>query len=558
MINEDTEGVYTEASVESTNSGYDEVAISNLLDDDKEYDRKKHNQSQLIVREYRDRLRERSQAFRSMPAFKPFKTIMEDWNLADSLEHCVQGCADHHFISEYFRALPESDLTKKNNLLFLADCGDAIRASREQLLWLFSDMDNRGQEKTWNEKNLMEIREKLRVIKDALPSWQQTQLALSAVGEQCKDYFGELPAEQKQLLINTGSIQEGVVRLEVFQRLDTLLQSVIEIFSTENVSSGNKTKAVEALLNGLSQAQALLEGQYHQVGIVAIRAAQSGRELDFPTTSTSSQEKIRSYGLDEQANQYEGKNGREYQVLSPLQLYQLSVIREGAEPDPQIVNRLSKRSAPLIESNSAMVWSEGKVYRPRHQGDLNRIITSSEVMNMVNTPHSEIVIDEVDDRKVVLEEFLLNASQVTESSAGLLSQADADSIIAHLLLTEDLDCHARNFIETSEGKVLRVDSKHVFQDADHNATAYDVFTQEIRFEKMVDRVRSDPFIKAVVKKCNLESVIAQVTSLDETEVKKRLAKQNVPSEVADQLVERIQEHKSIALARLQQLKRISD
>jgi len=554
MIEGDVVSSITNTDIKRLDDRDADNSHNNLLDD--EYDRNKQRLSQSLVRKYRDRLRQHSDSFHSVPAFKPFKTITDGWNLADSADNCVQGCADHRFISDYFRALPESDGSKKNNLLFLADCGDAIRATREQLLGLFSAMEVLGQEKTWNEKSLMDVREKLGVVADALQSWRKTQLALSAVGEQCKDYLGELSDEHKNLLINTGNKEEGSKRLEVFQKLDSLIQYTNEIFSTERVDDPEKTKALEVLMGGLSQAQALLEGQYHQVGIAAIKAAQNGRKLDFPNSSSMTQEAKFPYGLDELINEYQGKKGREYQVLTPLQLYQLSIRTRGGELDPQIVERLSRAPTPLLESNAAMVWSDNKLFRPRHQGDLNRIIASSEVMNMVNTPHSEIVTDEVDDHKVVLEEFLLNAAQVTESSADLLSQADADSIIAHMLLTEDLDCHARNFIETSEGKVLRVDSKHIFQDVDHNATANDVSTQEIRFEIMADRVRSDPFIRAVVKKSDLDGVMTKIDAFNEVDFKKRLVENDVSDTVSDQLIEKIQEYRKVAVTRLQQLKSI--
>ncbi|HOZ02895.1 MAG TPA: hypothetical protein PKX78_00185 [Candidatus Woesebacteria bacterium] len=293
----------------SKQSGFNEDRFDDetLADSsNEEYNYLRNQFPDLLAKSYRDRIRLRRQNPAQFP-YKEFQSVVGEWSRADNPYCCINACADHRHISDYLRQTPETNENKKRMFTFLANCGDVIRASREQLLSLIlidqainkknARGNNRGPEELFNDSSLGGIPEKvwcnqaradvisvLLSISTAIESWIGAQRALEEVGNYCTDYLGGLSYEQKLLLLKTGSLDEGDNRLEIFLHLNETVPKTIEIFKLPDVDFEQMSQAFLAIIDLLTSAQALLEGQYYAVGIASLRAVGSGKEIEPPSS----------------------------------------------------------------------------------------------------------------------------------------------------------------------------------------------------------------------------------------------------------------------------------
>lgn len=565
----------------SKQSGFNEDRFDDetLADSsDEEYNNLRNQFPDLLAKSYRDRIRLRRQNLAQFP-YKEFQSVVGEWSRADNPYCCINACADHRHISDYLRQTPETNENKKRIYTFLANCGDAIRASREQLLSLIlidqainkknARGNNRDQEELFNDSSLGGIPEKvwcdqarvdvssvLLSISAAIDNWKNTQRALEEVGNNCTDYLSGLSHEQKLLLVKTGSLDEGDSRLEIFENINEAISKAIEVFRLPNIDFEQMSQALSAIIDLLTSAQAILEGQYYAVGIASLRAVSSDKEIIPPSSDGLVNSATFIENLDLHGSIYLGESGKEYHVLKPAEVYQHYLKHNNIPPDDEVENHLMSKNAPLIEDDSAMVTVDGQLFRPRNRGIVDLSIASSVVMDALNTPHPAYAVDRIEGRSILLEQYILGAKSATPELVARLSQEDCDSMIAHMLITEDLDCQGRNFIELPDGRVFRVDSKQVFQDSDHRVAKFAIASPQQRFEAMKNRAIHDPFISEVIKKSSIDGVRSLIESLDLEDIKKEFRAFGLTEEVIGYLEQRITEHTQIALDRLSLLKEV--
>lgn len=539
-----------------------------------------------ITEQYRKRLRARKQEFgRDIFAYRPFVSIVREHSRVDDSLRGANGCADHAFVSKKLREIAEhtSQESSRNALVWLAEAGDVIRSTREQVLSLItvdvasskSDIDpvkDEGSsagdaladrspgdipETSWDERTRQEIIRHVELIQRNISLWQETRDSLNNIGSQCRDKLdATYNEEQITTLIQNGSLVEAQIRDQAFRDLPQILEMYLQVMEQSEVSDEDQSRAFITLMENLTNAQAVLEGQYYYVGTALIRATQNGRNIEPPQEKNKISPDAFSMNLSERSKTCMGESGKEYRGLTPLEMYQLSCSSKGIEPNPDVIASLSNKDAPLIDEWGAMVMSDEKVYRPRHSGSREKVIASGIIMDQLNTPHAELVVDVIDGETMVFEHFYLNAEQATPQSVEQVSVQDANLFIAHMLITEDLDCHARNFVQLSTGSVIRVDSKFVFQDGVSSDAAFDTSTIDARTATIESRVRDDPFVRAVVGKCNQAEVEQIINNFDIPSLSEKLRKLHFEESTIAEVAEKIRTHQGLAPARLQKLKQL--
>jgi hypothetical protein len=251
------------------------------------------------------------------------------------------------------------------------------------------------------------------------------------------------------------------------------------------------------------------------------------------------------------------ENGNSYRVLPWAEAYMANMRASSKEPNKASLEKASSLPQPSIENHGAILEdTHGKAFRALGRGNPNKVVASGIVADMVRAPHGEVRFEHRPDGKsVVVEEYFLGSRDFTPEDARTMPQEEVDTIISHMLIAEDLDAKAGNFIVTIDGKVKRIDSKKVFQES-QDTMGDDVSTDELRQKLVRERIQYDPALHTLIKRADPKTVEGLVKSFDKNDFKIRMQEGKISKQYQQSILERVETTIATAISHLQEYKSI--
>lgn len=248
-----------------------------------------------------------------------------------------------------------------------------------------------------------------------------------------------------------------------------------------------------------------------------------------------------------------------FEVLSAEQTYILKMIADGKVPDEKKLHKLSRYQSRDIRNQDCIIQSDQdtRVYKPRIKGDPNRLQVSKAIADMmhVNFPQMKAT-SIINGPDILLEEFFLGARESEPADIDQLSEEEATRIAAHALLTEDLDWQRHNFVVDKQGKLFRVDSKAVFQNAatQGNPLFEDVTTESNR-QMLVERlIHEDAVARKIIEKTDMKLFSDTVANFNGEELKQTLITAGLPILEVEHVMESMNYNKEKSEARMKRYK----